>query len=148
MEISILPRWIVRYFSKDFLCQNDLNILLSNLLIIFTFLLFRNVLMDFLSFIPHFCLIDRLFGIECPVCGTTRAFCELSKGNLNSAYSLNFSSLFVALFFILQIPLRLFSIIVGNIHQRINLISKYIGNAILIMILVVWIVKLITNIEM
>jgi len=142
MEISIIPRWLIRYFSNDRLRQNNINILISNILIIAIFVLFRNSLIDILNYIPHFCLFDKLIGIECPVCGTTRAFCEIATGNIRHAYNLNLSSFFVASFFIFQIPLRLFSLLKDKPVDKINLVSKYYGNAVLIIILANWIIKI------
>jgi len=141
MEISFIPRWIIRYFSNDFFRQNDLNILISNLMIISVFIIFKNSLINFLNLLPHFCLFDKLIRVECPVCGTTRAFCEISKGNFTNAYYYNFAGFFVASFFILQIPLRLFSLIKENTRDRVNLLSKFLGNAILIIIFMNWVIK-------
>jgi len=145
MEISIIPRWILKYLSTDFLRQNDISILLSNLILIGTFILFKNSVVDFLNEIPHFCLIDRLLGVECPVCGITRGFCELSNGNLSKAFTLNSSTFPVALFFILQIPLRIFSLLNRHLRLKINFWSKYLSNTILVLIMVVWITKLLIN---
>ena len=141
MEISIIPKWILKYFSNEYCRQNDISILISNILVISIFILFKNTIIDFLNLIPHFCLIDKLFGVECPVCGTTRAFCELSNGNIHKALTYNFTSLFVVSFFILQIPLRIFSLIKENIHDKINLLSKYLGSIILIIIFTNWVIK-------
>jgi len=142
MEISFIPRWLIKYFSKDYFRQNDLNILISNVFIICVFILFKNTLIYFLNLIPHFCLIDKIFGIECPVCGTLRAFCELSKGNIIKAYYFNFSSLFVASFFIFQIPLRLYSLIKQDVTKKVNLVSKNIGNILFLIILSAWVIQL------
>jgi len=142
MEISIIPRWMIKYLSTDFFRQRDINILISNLLILSFFILFKNSLLEFLSLVPHFCLIDKLFGVECPVCGTTRAFCELSKGNMTNALNFNSASLLVAIFFILQIPLRIFSLVKKNTYKKVNLLSKYLGNTILLIVLANWIIKL------
>lgn len=98
--------------------------------------------MDFLNMLPHFCLFDKLIGIECPVCGTTRAFCELSKGNFNKALSFNISSLFVASFIGLQIPLRSIAIIKKKTRNKVNILSKYLGYMILIIILTNWFIRL------
>ena len=141
MEISIIPRWLMNYLSKDYLTQYQMNILISNILVITIFVLFRNSLLNFLSYIPHFCLFDKLIGIECPVCGTTRAFCEIAKGNLRQAANLNLSSFFVALFFHFQIPLRLFSLCREQSIKKINAISKYSGYAVLVLIVLNWLFK-------
>lgn len=145
MEIAIIPKWLIKYLSNDYFRQNDYNILISNSLIIIFFLTFKNVLIDFLGYIPHFCLIDKIIGVECPVCGTTRAFCELSKGNLNNAYFLNATSILVALFFISQIPLRLISLINERKSKIINIISKFLSQSILTIILLYWIINLFIN---
>ena len=142
MEISIIPKWILKYFSDEYFRQNDISILASNILVIATFFLFKNTAIDFLNLLPHFCLIDKLFGVECPVCGTTRAFCELGNGNINKALTLNFTSLFVASFFILQIPLRVISLLKESSHTKINLLSKYLGGIILLLIITSWLIKL------
>lgn len=141
MEISIIPRWILKYLASDYERQNDVSILMSNLLLIMVFVFFKNPLLGIINFIPHFCLFDKIFGIECPVCGTTRSFCELSNGNWSNALKLNSSSFFVAFFFMFQVPLRIFSLSTKNMNQGVNLLSKYLGNMILAIILILWILK-------
>lgn len=142
MEISIIPKWLMSYLSKNYLIQYQMNILISNILIITIFVLFRNSLLDFLSYIPHFCLFDKLIGIECPVCGTTRAFCEIAKGNLQKAFSLNLSSFFVASFFLFQIPLRLFSLYREKSIKRINIISRRLSYVVLAVIVANWLLNM------
>jgi len=141
MVISILPKWLMNYFSKDFLRQNELNILISNIFILSFFVLFKNYLLIFLSYFPHFCLFDKIIGIECPVCGITRAFCEIAKGNLQLAYNLNLSSFFVFFFLLFQIPLRLISLNNEKYIGKINSISRFFSNLILMIILINWIVN-------
>jgi hypothetical protein len=142
MEISFLPRWLIRYLSNDSLKQIDLNILISNVLIILTFIFFNNSVMFFMNLTPHFCLFDRLIGVECPVCGITRAFCEISKGNFTNAYNFNFASFSVAFYFVFQIPLRLFSLIKNDSHRKTNIISKYMGFIVLLTMIVNWFIKI------
>ncbi len=139
MEIAILPNGIIKYLSKNYSQQNDLNILFSNIIIISFIIIFKDSVIYSMNLIPHFCLIDKLFGVECPFCGTTRAFCELSKGDINKSIHLNFTSIFIALFFIIQIPLRLITLI--NRKNRIVLykISKHLSFLILTIVLCRWI---------
>ena len=145
MEIAIIPKFFIKHLSSDFNRQNDYNILISNLLILFYFAFSGSYLISILNYIPHFCLIDKITGIECPVCGTTRAFCELSSGNLTNAYHLNKTSILVALFFIIQIPLRIISIVGITKSIKINKISKVFSQAILTIILINWIINIFTN---
>lgn len=141
MEISIVPRWLICLLSKNSIRQNDINILISNILIILIFLLFRNSLIGILDKIPHFCLFDKILGIQCPVCGTTRALCEIANGNLRNAYYLNLSSFFVATFFLIQILLRVYSLLHIKSTTKVNLISKHSGNILLVAIVINWIVS-------
>lgn len=136
---------MLKFFSENYAQQYNLNILLSNILVWLLFFIFKNSLLQFLSYIPHYCLIDRVMGFACPVCGVTRAFCEISKGDLGAAYLLNAASIMVALFFIAQIPLRLVSLFNSNYIDKVNLISKYGGRIVLIVILLNWSIKLIIN---
>jgi hypothetical protein len=145
MEIAIIPNFLIKHLSSDFYRQNDYNILISNLTILLFFAFFGSSLISILNYIPHFCLIDKVTGIECPVCGTTRAFCELSVGNLNGAYNLNKTSFFIAFVFIFQIPLRIISIAGITKTITINKISKFFSRAILTIILINWITNLFTN---
>lgn len=145
MEIAIIPSFIIKHFASDYFRQNDYNILISNLLIFLLFIFTGSYLISILNYIPHFCLIDKITGIECPVCGTTRAFCELSRRNLTNAFYLNKTSILIALFFITQIPLRIFSLVGITKSITINKISKYFSRVILTIILINWIIKLFTN---
>jgi hypothetical protein len=145
MEIAIIPNFLIKHLSSDYFRQNDYNILISNLLIFLFFIFSGSYLISILNYIPHFCIIDKITGIECPVCGTTRAFCELSNGNFDSAFSLNRTSILVALFFIIQIPLRIISILKIIEPKKINIISKYFSQVVLTIILINWTLKLFTN---
>jgi len=145
MEIAIIPQWIIKKLSSDYYSQNDYNIMISNLIILILFASTGSYLMSFLNEIPHYCLIDKVTGIECPFCGTTRAFCELSNGNLYDAIKFNRASILVALFFIIQIPLRMLSIIGITESEKINTISKYFSQITLTLIILNWIINLLTN---
>ncbi len=138
MDIAFFPRWIIQYFSNDFNKHNDLNILLSNLFIIFSFVVFKNSMIDFLNTLPHFCLFNKITTIECPFCGITRGLCELSKCNFNRALYFNFSSLIVLLGFIFQIPLRIISLLKSDTRVVINIISQYLGYIIIICLILGW----------
>ena len=147
MEIAIIPQWVIKYISSDFYKRNDYNILISNILIILLFFLLGNSIISFANQIPHFCILDKITGVECPVCGTTRAFCELSKGNLYDAFYLNRTSILVALFFFIQIPLRILSITKIISTFRVYIISKYLSKILITIILLNWIIKLFINIK-
>lgn len=139
MVIAIVPRWLMRYLSANNLTQYNFNVLISNTLLIIMFWLFKNSIIDFLNQLPHFCLFQALFGIECPLCGITRAFCKIANADLNQAYNLNIASFFVAAFLVLQIPLRIFSILNNKFIPTVNTISKYAEYLVWLAILANWI---------
>lgn len=145
MEIAFIPNWIIKYISHKCLRQNDFNLLISNSIIVLSFFILKNSLIDDLGHFPHFCLIDKLAGIECPVCGMTRGLCEISKGNINNAYLLNSMSILVAFFFIIQIPLRIISLLKEHTTSVINYISAHFSRIIITLILLKWIINLFIN---
>jgi len=58
----------------------------------------------FNSPMPETCSARRMFGIDCPGCGMTRAFISISSGRFARAWSFNPASFVVYLFVALQIP--------------------------------------------
>lgn len=130
------------YLSVDNSTQYNINVLISNTLLILTFLIFKNSLIEFLNHLPHFCLFHKLFGIECPLCGITRAFCSIANADLNQAYNLNIASFIVAAFFVLQIPLRVISILKSHSTPTINKISKYAEYSVWFTVLANWVYAL------
>jgi hypothetical protein len=145
MEIAFIPRIFVRWFSKEFLRQRDFNILLSNTLILLVFLFFQNGLTELLQRIPHFCLFNKVMGFDCPFCGTTRAFLEISAGRVHQGLEFNALSLMVFAFFVMQIPLRLFALRQDTPDPRIYSISRSLSKAIVIMLVMHWLIQIIIN---
>lgn len=142
MEIAIIPKWLIKLLNPKDDIQYQLNILLSNIMIFLLFLLLKGKVIEIMNSIPHFCLFDKVIGFQCPVCGTTRALCEISYGNFKNAYKLNISSFFVLIFFFLQIPLRIFALYDNNYIDKINLISKRSSFVLIVLIVVIWIFKI------
>ena len=58
----------------------------------------------FKTAMPETCASQRLFGIDCPGCGMTRAFISISSGRLTRAWNFNPASFIVYLFVAVQIP--------------------------------------------
>jgi hypothetical protein len=143
MEIEIIPRWLIKQLASNYTIQHELNILLSNILVVLLFLVLKDKVLDLMNIVPHFCLFDRMFGIECPVCGTTRAFCEISKGNYLNAGNLNFSSFFVVSYFLSQIPLRLIALSNNDFIFIINVISKIFGLLVIGVVIINWFINLV-----
>lgn len=144
MDITFIPRWILINLSKDYSRQLDINVLISNTIIVLVFYFFSNQLLNWLSVLPHFCLIDKLFHVECPACGTTRSFIGLANGNFQDVLILNFASILVAVFLIIQIPVRIISLLFNKLHTKLNRFSNYFGKAIIISLLINWVYRILT----
>lgn len=145
MEIAFIPRFILASLSINSSIQKEYNILFSNIVIIISFLIFKNDVIVIMNLVPHFCLFERLFGIDCPVCGITRAFCQISEGEFINAYILNLSSFIVGIYFIFQVPLRICSLINNHLIPKVNLISKRLGFFAIGVILVNWLFYLLNQ---
>jgi len=64
----------------------------------------------FSSAMPETCTAQRLFGVDCPGCGMTRAFISISSGRFARAWSFNPASFAVYLFVAVQIPWHMIQI--------------------------------------
>lgn len=142
MEIAFIPAFILKLFSIDESIRNDLNILLSNLLLIVIFVGFGHHLLEVLSYFPHFCLFDRVFGFECPACGVTRAFCEFGEGNIGMGIKKNYAAVLVGVFILMQIPIRLIIILKKESKIVLQKWSRIGSRTIIALLLVNWIITL------
>ncbi|MDE5418204.1 DUF2752 domain-containing protein [Labilibaculum sp. DW002] len=139
MEISFIPRWILKLLGIDEFIRYDVSVLVSNLLIVIVFFSFGNKLLELLSYLPHFCLFDRVFGFECPACGVTRAFCEFGDGKIGSGIQQNYAAILVGVFVVIQIPIRLIIILKQDTKIILQKISRIGSSIILALILLNWI---------
>ena len=67
-------------------------------------------------YLPHFCLFEKLFGIHCPLCGTTKSL----QYFLNGDYLLSIRTSYVGIPFILY----LFSYQILLFFKKLNVIIK------------------------
>lgn len=145
MEISFIPKCLLKYLTPDISKQYEANVLISNIIIAVIFIAFKNSLMDFINAVPHFCLFHKITGFQCPFCGITRSLCELAEGNIILAVKLNASSIFVALFFLMQIPMRIVALAKSNTRNSINSVSKILSIIVVSAMILVWIVLILLN---
>lgn len=54
--------------------------------------------------LPDACVSHRLFGVDCPGCGMSRAFISISAGDWDAAHRFNAASYVMYLFVAVQIP--------------------------------------------
>jgi hypothetical protein len=141
MNISFIPKFFLNYFSSKYAIQNEINILLSHIILILVFILLKNQVIEVVDKIPHFCLFNRIVGIDCPFCGITRGFCEISTGNFSAAKKLNPFSLVIGFYICLQIPLRTFILLNSSVKKPIELFFTFLQWSMLISIFFWWFLK-------
>ncbi|MGQ8335929.1 DUF2752 domain-containing protein [Sunxiuqinia sp. A32] len=139
MEISIIPRFLIRRISDNDIQQINWNILISTILILFS-LIFINLSM--MNAIPHFCLVERLIGIPCPVCGVSRSVLSLYDFKIMDSLKYNPNGLLIAIAFLTQIPLRMIALFDGKYYPMIEKISRSMTRLLLVTLLTYWFYKL------
>ena len=102
----------MKYVSNYYKSEN-FNRLQPSILLLFIFIFVKFKLGIYL---PHFCLFEKLFGIHCPLCGTTKSL----QYFLNGDYLLSIRTSFVGIPFILY----LFSYQILLFFKKLNAIIK------------------------
>jgi len=135
MEISIIPRFLIKRISDNDIKQINWNILISSILILFSLLFIR---LSLINSIPHFCLFERLTGLPCPACGISRSVLCLYDLKIVESLKLNPNGLLISIAFILQIPMRIIALINGDYFSLIDKISRIITRLIISTLLIYW----------
>ena len=141
MDIALIPRWMINLVTSKSNIQYEVNILISNVFVILLFIVLKDRIISLMNIVPHVCIFDWVTNIECPVCGTTRAFCEIVKGNFSIAAKLNVSSFFVVLYILSQVPLRIIAICNPSNISIIHKWSRIFGVTVISVILINWLVN-------
>lgn len=113
----------------------------------------RQVLLPWLPTpIPETCGTYALFGLNCPGCGLTRAFLQISRGNWYTAWHLNPISLPLYAYVAMQIPLAAMRWIPDAPDrtwfkilrvQHWAMINQYMGIGLSVGLLLQWMIRLI-----
>ncbi len=145
MEIAVIPKFIINKLTLDNENRINLNVLLSSTFILI-FFIFIGYFVNILNELPHFCLFQKIFGIPCPGCGIIRSIIAISKLDIISSWEYNPVGIFIMLFIFIQISLRIFAMTFKNIGGSIWSLSRISSNLIVISLLLVWIVRIISQI--
>lgn len=140
MEISIVPKFIIRSLSGDSDRQMHWNVLISS---VFILLLAGLIKMSFIDAIPHVCLIDKFTGLPCPGCGITRSVLSLYDFKLMDSLRYNPNGLFLITSLVLQIPMRIVALSNLGCNALVNKLTFYKGRFLLAMLLIYWILQII-----
>jgi hypothetical protein len=148
MDLSFLPKAVVRRIGDDDAAQINWNVFLSNLIVI----CFGSVVLwlgvGFLDSVPHFCLIKETIGIPCPGCGIIRSIFELASFNLAGSFQYNPVGLIIVLSVISQTFSRLL-LIAGFLSQNfINRQTRIVNYLIVTLLITNWIINLILTLKL
>jgi hypothetical protein len=145
MEVSIVPRFLIKKISDNNIHQINWNILISTCLIL---LLIPFINISTLNSIPHFCLFEKIVGIPCPVCGVTRSIVSLSEFNIVESFNYNPAGILIVFSLVLQIPLRIIALINENYFKIIQKISEIMLFIVIFSLFLQWFLKLISNLNL
>ena len=140
MEISIIPRFLIKKLTDNDIQQINWNILMSTILILILLIFIK---ISLINSIPHFCLFNKLTGFPCPVCGITRSFLSLYDFKIMESLKYNPNGLIISSFFILQIPMRIIVLFNENHFYLIEKISRIMSRLIITTLLIYWIFQII-----
>ncbi|MEA2735033.1 MAG: hypothetical protein QOE14_1484 [Humisphaera sp.] len=68
--------------------------------------------------VPETCLTHMLFGFDCPACGLTRSFIELSRGQWQASLRYHRLGWMMALAVLVQLPYRSICLMTGRSLRR------------------------------
>jgi hypothetical protein len=134
MEIDICPRWILRKFNVPELKLDHVSILVSTLLAL--------LLVPIVPHVPHFCLMQKVFGIVCPGCGISHSLLALIRLNVGASWRANPAGLAIAAVFCFQILARPVAIAAPRAGRFVSLLSCYGSNVAVALLLLVWVYKI------
>jgi Protein of unknown function (DUF2752) len=138
MVVAFIPTFILQKLFKNYSMHYQYNVLLSNFFLIVILFVCNPSIIQTLNSLPHFCLLDKLLVHPCPFCGVTRSVCALANLQLAEAYHFNAIGIFVVLFIVLQIPLRLFVIFNVLTANTVSAFSKWASVALLTAFVIHW----------
>jgi len=140
MEVSIIPRFLIKKITDNDIQQINWNILISTILILIVLIFIK---ISTINSIPHFCLFNKLTGLPCPACGIIRSLLCLYDFKIMESLKYNPNGLMIFSFFILQIPMRII-VLCSEIHfHLIEKISRIMSRLVIVTLLIYWIFQII-----
>jgi hypothetical protein len=139
MEFAFIPNRLLKYLFANERSYYNWNVLFSNILVLLVFSLMRYHIVGIFNLVPHFCLFNTLFKIDCPVCGVTRSICVFFEGDVYQSLNFNPIGLLILLFILFQIVIRSIMIYNNGYDLLLNNISKKASSYLIILLLIHWI---------
>jgi len=92
---------------------------------------------------PLGCALYQNFGIKCALCGLTRSFCSIAKGDFSEAVQFHILGPAFFVFVCLQIPYRIHALLVTHTeNRRLRLRGVYVAAVLAAALLINWFVYL------
>jgi len=134
MEVDICPRWFLATLRIPERSRDQVAFFLSTFVVI--------VFLPLITYIPHFCLMQKLLGIPCPGCGVSRSLSAIVRLRPAMAWAANPAGFGIAGLFLYQFVARPIALIFPQTDHFVSDTSRRLGNAVLMCLLYVWIQRL------
>ena len=143
MDLSFLPKSLIRKIALTDSGQINWNVFLSNVLVICAGSILISLDGRFFEKIPHVCLVKEMLGIPCPGCGIIRSIIELWNFNFFGSLQYNPVGILIVISIFSQTIFRLL-LILGHLSQKfINRQTRIVNTVIISLLFANWIINLI-----
>jgi Protein of unknown function (DUF2752) len=137
MEINVCPAWILNRLRVPIEVHMHAAMFVSALVAI--------AVVPLLRFVPHFCLVQKLFGIPCPGCGILHSVSALLRLNVGGAWRSNPAGFGVLAVLGFNLAGRPAAILFDRTRDLISTVSSRLANATVAWLFLIWITRLITG---
>lgn len=140
MDVSFVPKRLIRRISSDDTRQIHWNVLISSIVVLCIIPVFS---MEWVDSVPHVCIIQESIGIDCPGCGVTRSLGAIGSGDLKRSLVFNPNGILIALAFVIQVPMRVIALKKDEYSLVILRLSKWINRVVIACLFIYWVLKFI-----
>ncbi len=139
MEIYLCPEWLLGWMGRrgivDARARVHAGYLLSNLLVV--------ALVPLVPLVPHFCVMQTLFGVPCPGCGVTHALLLAFGLHFRGSIAANPAGLVIASTIGFQLVARPWAMMNPEASTLVSRVSAWLGRIAVGCLLAVWAVALV-----
>lgn len=135
MELDVCPRWVLECLGIDGRIQHHISVFLSSILAL--------AFVPLVRYIPHFCLMQKLFGVPCPGCGVCHSIMSILHLNPAAAWHANPAGLGVALGLLFQVVAQPIAFTAPRTGEFVCRTSRCLSNGAVASLMLVWIFRLI-----
>lgn len=133
MEIDVCPRWLLAKLRIPEQGRQHVAILISTLLVL--------LLVPVIPRVPHFCLVQKVFGVVCPGCGISHSLIAIFRFKPAIAWRANPAGIGVAAVFFFQIVARPVAIAVPRMTGMVSSVSRCASNITIVLLFLVWVCR-------